>query len=722
ATIHRVDSDATTHDVTDLAQSDVRTTSGDGDIVLRTTAGDMTLNDGSAPDDDTAISAHGTGNVLVQTLGNGTDITANADVTSGTGNISVLAAEDVNFTAGADIRTSGGGTIDVVAGTGSIAMDPTSVFRTSGVGGDIRLLADQDVISGILDADENISVTTMQGSIQVNSAITSTRGDIELGGASGVTHGADGDMTTGDPGTISVTALAGGITMDEQTSYTVGTGTVDLDAVGDVTLGTITGSTAATVVTVAAHDGSILEAGSDTGAEIIAHTVNLGADGTGRTIGLQANALEIATTVLNAETEAGSIWLTDTDGGVQVGLVNSGGTMGGDVTLTALGGSITELGGDAGAEIIGNRVSLGVTGPASTIGTSSNALEVDAVTLNATTPRGSVWLTDISGGVGIGSISTGIGAVTLIAKGGSITESGGDSAADIAAGTINLTATGSGSTIGMQTNALEIDGSILNAQTEGGSMWVTDTAGGIKAGLVNAGGTMGGDVTLSAAGGSITESGSDTTADIIGNRITLGVTGPTSTIGTSSNSLEIDAATLNATTQRGSMWLTDVAGGVGIGSMKAGVGTVNLTALNGSIVESGSDSAPEIEANTVNLSVTGAGTVGTASNALALNAVNLNIDTEGGSVWVSDTDGGVAVGLIDAGGILGGDINLAAVNGSITESGMDGTVDLLGRFVYLTASNPYTIGTSTNPLEVTSSDSKAYTPPGVASYVIYLPD
>jgi len=901
-TVQRVKDDGTTETVTDLAQSDVRTTSGDGDIVVRTTAGHITLNDGTQPDDDTAISAHGSGNVLLEAIGAGTDIVAeaNADIESTTGhisltmapdatmntvdgdiritagddvldqvtigvitatngnvsivtpgsildsdtvtpgnddttedilaiglrldagkgvgvlagnslsqdvnaietnvgtlsalvrgsdginilesnglaindvisqvntgvavsvqtvaldattsestetiqsdllttntngdngsivvrttaggNISVLAAEDVTFTAGADIRTSGGGTIDVVAGTGSITMDPTSVFRTSGTGGDIELLADQNVIAGILDADENISVTTTQGSIQVNSAVTSTRGDIALTGASGVTHGANGDMSTGDPGTISVTALAGGITMDEQTSYTVGTGTVDLDAVGDVTLGTITGSTAATVVTVAAHDGSILEAGNDTGAEIIAHTVNLGADGSGRTIGLQTNALEIATTLLNAETEAGSIWLTDTDGGVQVGLVNSGGTMGGDVTLTALGGSITELGGDAGAEIIGNRVTLGVTGPASTIGTSSNALEIDAVTLNATTPRGSVWLTDTSGGVGIGSISTGIGAVTLIAKGGSITESGGDSAADIAAGTINLTATGSGSTIGMQTNALEIDGSILNAQTEGGSMWVTDTAGGIKAGLVNAGDTMGGDVTLSAAGGSITESGSDTTADIIGNRITLAVTGPTSTIGTSSNSLEIDAATLNATTPRGSMWLTDVAGGVGIGSIKAGVGTVNLTALNGSIVESGSDSAPEIEANTVNLAVTGAGTVGTASNALALNAVNLNIDTEGGSVWVSDTDGGVAVGLIDAGGILGGDINLAAVNGSITESGMDGTVDLLGRFVYLTASNPYTIGTSTNPLEVTSSDSKAYTPPGVASYVIYLPD
>jgi hypothetical protein len=57
------------------------------------TGGDLTLNDGTAATDTTALSAHGTGNVLLTTTG---ATTVNADLLSGTGHITVLASATLN--------------------------------------------------------------------------------------------------------------------------------------------------------------------------------------------------------------------------------------------------------------------------------------------------------------------------------------------------------------------------------------------------------------------------------------------------------------------------------------------------------------------------------------------------------------------------------------------------------------------------------------------------
>ncbi|NDB18781.1 MAG: hypothetical protein EB027_05920, partial [Actinobacteria bacterium] len=64
----RVKADASTFvsDSTDANQSDVRTTGANGSIVIRSSAGSITLGDGTAAADGVAVSAHGTGNVLIQ--------------------------------------------------------------------------------------------------------------------------------------------------------------------------------------------------------------------------------------------------------------------------------------------------------------------------------------------------------------------------------------------------------------------------------------------------------------------------------------------------------------------------------------------------------------------------------------------------------------------------------------------------------------------------------
>jgi len=89
--------------------------------VLRATAGSLTLNDGTAAADNTAISAHGSGNILLQAIAALTSVTANADVVTATGNITILAAQNVTFTAGADILTAGAGSTGTINVGGGLA-------------------------------------------------------------------------------------------------------------------------------------------------------------------------------------------------------------------------------------------------------------------------------------------------------------------------------------------------------------------------------------------------------------------------------------------------------------------------------------------------------------------------------------------------------------------------------------------------------------------------
>ena len=121
-TIQKVGVDAGVTPTTDVTQSDVRTTSGNGSIVL-VTGGDLTLNDGTAATDTTSLSAHGTGNVLLTTTG---ATTVNADILSGTGHLTVLAT--TTLTQNADLTTSSTGTVDLEANliTASLTSDVTT--------------------------------------------------------------------------------------------------------------------------------------------------------------------------------------------------------------------------------------------------------------------------------------------------------------------------------------------------------------------------------------------------------------------------------------------------------------------------------------------------------------------------------------------------------------------------------------------------------------------
>jgi len=235
-TIQRVGSNAGVTATTDAIQSDVITTAGNGNIVLATGAGSIVLNDGTASADDIAISANGSGNILILALGAGTDVTANADILSGTGHITVLAAGSVRFTNTADVRTTGAGTVDVEAGAGSITQSTTSVI---GAAGDIRLLAGQDVTIGLVTTTTNVSITATAGSINDADALVNGANDGNLDVVAsglrlvaGLGIGATVNHLDTTVGTLTARATSGGVYVSETDGLIVGDVSVTIQRVG----------------------------------------------------------------------------------------------------------------------------------------------------------------------------------------------------------------------------------------------------------------------------------------------------------------------------------------------------------------------------------------------------------------------------------------------------------------------------------------------------------
>ena len=190
-TVQRVNADASLTATVDAVQSDLKTNGADGDVVLESTTGDVTLNDGTAADDDAgdAVNANGAGDVLIRALDG--SITANADVRSTDGNLSILASMNVSTTVDVDLVT-GAGTIDVEGTAGAVTMDDTSTAVSTS--GDVRMSrartrrsalqtgANVSVIAGsaIIDGGEtNIDVAAAGLRMRAGTAIATNADAIE---------------------------------------------------------------------------------------------------------------------------------------------------------------------------------------------------------------------------------------------------------------------------------------------------------------------------------------------------------------------------------------------------------------------------------------------------------------------------------------------------------------------------------------------------------------
>ena len=206
-------STATTTAVTErLAGLADLTTVADGDIKLQTANGRITIEDGTgivtAASNGMGISAHGTGDVLLEARGAVSDLIINSALISGTGHITCISADDIDLNSG--VTTAGAGTIYFIAGNGTA--DP--------VGSDV---------DGI---NVNGSIRTAEGDILLSSKrdIRQTHGIMSSAGAVGLI--ASRNIVQGDAGDI--TANAGDVFVEAGTNWTMGTDTIISAGGGDV--------------------------------------------------------------------------------------------------------------------------------------------------------------------------------------------------------------------------------------------------------------------------------------------------------------------------------------------------------------------------------------------------------------------------------------------------------------------------------------------------------
>ena len=272
-TINRVDIDGTTDGETDIrtdaVRSDLVTADGsDGSIVVRLVNGNFTLNDGTAPadGDGRAVLADGTGNILLETIADTGSVTANADVESEGGHISIVAGDGIEFTALADIDTQAGGTIDLEARTGSILLSTTSNQTTGS--GDVRFLAYVNVtLGGVAHTTGSVSVTADTGWIHdgdsdggVDIEATGLRLDaqVEIGQLGESVNPIETTVTT-----VSARTGAGGINLLESDDLivddtTVTINRVDTDATTDGVTDIVMDAVQSDLVTTDGSNGSIV--------------------------------------------------------------------------------------------------------------------------------------------------------------------------------------------------------------------------------------------------------------------------------------------------------------------------------------------------------------------------------------------------------------------------------------------------------------------------------
>ncbi len=146
---------------------------------------------------------------------------------------------------------------------------------------------------------------------------------------------------------------------------------------------------------------AIVVSPTDAAADVSGSVVNLNA---ASGIGTSAAPLDVDSGFRLNASAGGDVFLVETAGNINVGQIA---TTAGNVTLTATAGSILDADADPAADILGNNITLtannATLSPAPTIGTSTNALEVDSSATSAggvrAIGRGDVNLVELTGGM-----------------------------------------------------------------------------------------------------------------------------------------------------------------------------------------------------------------------------------------------------------------------------------------------------------------------------------
>ncbi|HKY22518.1 MAG TPA: filamentous hemagglutinin N-terminal domain-containing protein, partial [Vicinamibacterales bacterium] len=502
------------------AQQEISTT---GNVLLRARTGAIT----DAGDSLTALDITANGLTLDAVSGISADTeiaTLDASI-AGTGASGTLSINEANGITLTDVDHSNGDITITAAGL----ITATDVAAT---GGNVTLTA--------TGADNGISTTTVSGNTVsltapgaiIGSGVSAT--DLVLSAGS-VALGTDVD-------TLTATASSGTLAITEADAITL---TQVQNTNGDVS---VTAGGAITTTNVAATGVTLNAAGAVTGTGVSA--TNLDVTGTSIDLGTSVQNLNASASSGTLKiTEASGVTLTDVDNANGAIDITAAGPItatdvaatGGNVTLTATGagngiattavsgptvtltapGAITGTGVSATNLVLnGGSISLGTSVDTLTANASSGDLSItesNGITLSnvTTSANGNISVTANDGNIVAGVVNAGTGNVTLDAD-----QLGTQQIRDDASGTLDTTTRIIGSTItlragggiGSATENIDINGTSLVAQTNGGALNINEADAITLTTVQNNGG---GDLALS-TGANLTVS-----QTLIGNTVTL---------------------------------------------------------------------------------------------------------------------------------------------------------------------------------------------------------
>jgi hypothetical protein len=457
--VRRVAANGTTSLVSDTAIADL-TVSIAGSLLLQTTAGSLTLNDGDA--NGLVINLAGAGNVLMVAGSTDTDINVNAGITLTRGSASLIASRNIDLAVNSYVDLADG-SLQISAVAGSLTMAASARLQT--VAGNIALVANTNLTLGLLDTR---TVADRAGASLANQA---------------------------GWGRVSLSAAIGSITDSASADQAVDIYAAELRLNAGQYIGTLTPLTVnpleTEVMLIAAVDRGLGLYGGVNVIDATAITV-------GRITPVSVKAVQVdGSLVVTADTADQSDLVTTTNGTIVLRSVNGsitindGDTNGRGIVAAGTGAALVEAQG-VGSSILINSDINAVTGAISILAANSvtqaanadlltSGASIEVIATTGTISMSDESLTTTGAGIGniryqaladisVGGINAGIGHVSIEATSGSILDAG-DTYRDIASSGLRLLA---GIAVGNFTNPLETNVTTLTANAGSGGVSINE--------------------------------------------------------------------------------------------------------------------------------------------------------------------------------------------------------------------------------------------------------
>ena len=599
--------------------------SNNNNITASTSSGNLSIVSIDAGTGDVDLTASG-GSVLDFTPSDDSSVNIIADTVTlaGSTGIGASGSGDVDTTAASlELSTTSSGNI-FVADSDAVSLAASSTASNGSI--DVRTVTGDLTVSSAVTTDGSGGITlNSAGNLVVNNVLTSTSGDISLTGATGVTHNAAGDLTTGGAGTITVNANANDVTMADGTVYTAGGGAVSVTGADEVLLGKISNPLGTVSVTATAGDISDETSSEGSSNENITGTTVTLSSSTG--IGSSGAATDIdiaASTIVASDSGTGGIFLAETDD-LAIGATS---TTAGAISISAGGavttsGDVTAAGGALGISGVDLTNNNSITGDA-------NGVSLDAGTGTLTSTAG-----NISNGSSAGSIVLAADTDIVLAGGaGAISGSSGDVTLKDSSGSVSIGVEGGAGTI-------SLSDSDLDEITTSGAIVIGDGSSGV--------------VTI---GGAIQPSGAEA-FQFGGSSVALNANVTTSNADiTFSPAVTVGAGvTVDSGSGAGNITFSNTLDGGQALSLDGGTGTVNLAgAVGGNTPLTSLTVSAASQVDLGNVTTTGA---------VAITGTNIDLNT---AAIVTDDGDVTFTGAVDLDG------GAASVQSDQNDDGTDGNI------------------------------------------------